>query len=658
MAIDKDKILENVQKLLAKNNVEKALKELQMIVREDPKDLRVRQKIAELLARQGNVAEAMREFQVVAEAYERGGFYPKAAAIYKQMLRFEPNSMRWHLSLGEIYLQLALMSDAADHFNIVARHSEKNGTVQERSDIYQKLLRLNPDNLEYAEKLADLYAKEGDAAAAADVWKALVPALEGREDWENLTRVLERLSALKPEDIELVQRLANHYLDRGDAKRALAKLQICFKANPQDTETLNLLADAFSDLGEKDKAVAVLKELAQIYDSLGYTEYKNQVWDRIADLDPNEGGAASGGVITPRTFDDTILEVVLRTAPAATQEAMTLAAEVAVLLEYGLDDRARRVLGDGVARFPDQWTLRQQLTAWFIADDDIDAAREQLDALYEQAMDQSDYGAARLCLARACELDPGDDNARARLRAFEDALGDAETEVEDDDHGDMGAALDLGARIGSANRRAVGKQVDEDLLEDDEEHDVDDEELQRLAKKLQQQEGGAARPTGKAAAPAASKPLPPPPFEDDDDPFSGLDDLGSVDGGERLSAFELGLSYYKVGHWEDALLEFRRAVDEGDRLSEALEHLGLCQRRQRDFRGAAESFRRLLAERLVAGQVAMKVMFELGVTYEAAGDRKSAYKVYRRIADQDRDFRDGEVLNRVESLALELGIRE
>lgn len=657
MAIDKDKILANVQKLLAKNAVDKALKELQMIVREDPKDLRVRQKIAELLARQGNVAEAMREFQVVAEAYERGGFYPKAAAIYKQMLRFEPNSMRWHLSLGEIYLQLALMSDAADHFNIVARHSERNGTSQERIDIYQKLLRLNPDNLEYAEKLADVYLKEGDAAAAADVWKGLVPALEGREDWDNLTRVLERLSALKPEDIELIQRLANHYLDRGDPKRALAKLQHCFKANPQDTETLNLLADAFSDLGEKDKAVAVLKELAQIYDSLGYLEYKNQVWDRIADLDPAEGGATSGGALETRTFDDPILALNLLADAAAPGEVAAVVAEVMVLLEYALEDRARRVLGDGVARFPQHWVLRRQLAAWLIADEEIDAAREQIDAMYELAMDQSDYDAARACLSRACDLDPGDEASRARLRAFEEAVGESDLEV-DDEAGDMGAALDLGARIGSANRKAAGQQVDEDLL--DEEDHVDDEELQKLARKLQAEGGPGARPAPRTATPApapAGRSLPPP-SDDDDDPFSGLDDLGSIDGNERLSAFDLGMSYYKLGHWDDALAEFRRAVDEDDHLSEALEHVGLCLRRLRDFRGAAESFRRLLQERLVAGEVAMKVMFELGVTYEAAGDRKSAYKVYRRIADQDRDFRDGEVLNRVESLALELGIRE
>ena len=160
MAVDKPKILAAAQKQLGKGNIDRALKELSRIVRDDPKDLRVRQKIAELLARQGKISDAMREFYVVADSYERGGFFPKAAAIYKQMIRFEPNEMQWHMQLGSIYQQLALLSDAQDHFNRVAQHYENNGTSKERIEIFERLVSLNPDSYDFAEKLSDVYQRE------------------------------------------------------------------------------------------------------------------------------------------------------------------------------------------------------------------------------------------------------------------------------------------------------------------------------------------------------------------------------------------------------------------------------------------------------------------------------------------------------------------
>ena len=59
-------------------------------------------------------------------------------------------------------------------------------------------------------------------------------------------RVLaERLSALDPNDLALARELAASYVQKADHKRALTKLQICFKADPRDADTLNLLAQAF-----------------------------------------------------------------------------------------------------------------------------------------------------------------------------------------------------------------------------------------------------------------------------------------------------------------------------------------------------------------------------------------------------------------------------
>ncbi len=661
MALDKPKILAAAQKQLARGNVDRALKELGRIVRDDPKDLRVRQKIAELLARQGKIAEAMREFQVVAEAYERGGFFPKAAAIYKQMLRFEPNSMQWHLALGEIYQQLALLSDAADHFNIVAHHFDNNGTAKERIEIYQRLVRLNPDSLEYAERLSDLYQKESDPLSAYDVWAKVAQVLEQRNDLDTLTTVYERMSALREDDLDLVRALANLYLDRNDPRRALAKLQHCFRVDPQDTETLNLLADAFVDLGEQDKAVAVLRELAQIYDTLGYEEYRNQVYDRIAEIDPSGGSEFQGDaslVVEGLTNPARHIDVQQEGSEVEAIQRPFIAAETFV--SYGFPDKARDTLEAAVARFPSSFVLRRALLPLQLYDEDTEGALESLDAMYEVAMDHSDYTAARACLVLAVDIQPDDPQAHDRLRAFEEALGEFATGEEGSAAlDDFGAAIELGSKIaGTVTPEPDPFQEDGKEAGD---FDFDDSEMHELARQLRQELGESSEAPAPAPGPAHGEELDLDldlDFDMDDDPLAGLN-LDGLAGDEEIderTAFELGQHHYAEGSYDEARTEFERAVQAEDDLAAALEMLGVTNRRLRDYRAAVECFRRLLAERLVQGEDQLKILFEIGVTYEAAGNRKSAHKVYVRIVGVDRSFRGGEVQNRLTSLELDLGL--
>ncbi len=690
LAVNKPKILAAAQKHLSKGNVDRALRELGKIVKDDPKDLRVRQKIAELLARQGKITEAMREFQVVAEAYERGGFYPKAAAIYKQSLRYEPDNMTWHLALGEIYQQLALLSDAMDHFDRVAKHFEDNGTTKERIQIYTKLLKLNPDNISYAERLSELWRKEQDYDEAYVVFARLVPVLQQRNDGDSLVKIYERMADLRPTDLVLARDLATIYLDRNDPKRALAKLQICFKEDPQDTETLNLLADAFVDLGEREKAVAVLKELAQIYEALGYEEYRNQVFDRIAEVDPNEGAnLEGGGTLEIVGVDDPVAGIALSAPTELDEAAERPLIEADVYLAYGMPERALKHLQVSIASSPDQFELHRAIVPLHLHSEDVDAAAAALNAMYEIAMDRSDYGAAKACLTRAVDLSPDSDTAQARLDAFIDAMGDflpeeqAPLEIEevDVDVEDFGSAIELGQRL-SANQPA--EEPNEPL--EDSAFDFDDDEMQALAAQLEQEmdPGDAAAARGDSAPPDELSVDVQGPVGDgfsfdvddieeadsDEDAQATLaddaldiddfdfDDLGDIDDTlSRMTTFELAESYYKTGMFEDAAAEFRRAADEGERTGESLQMLGVTLRRLRNFQGAVNAFREALTGGHASGDLMMAVMFELGVTYEAGGSGRSAYKVYKKLVGRQKDYRDGEVMNRLSSLALELGLQ-
>jgi Tfp pilus assembly protein PilF len=258
VAFNKEKVMDAARKYVDKGQIDKAVKEYLRIVREDPKDVRVWLKIGDLYAKKGSKQEATETYLKVARFYQEQGFYLKAVAVYKQILKLDPRLVEVNLKLAELYRQLGLMSDAMQHFESVAAHFHREGKTKEALATVRQLVDLDPENVATRIKLAELYSKEGLVEEAGVEFGQACEHLrkQGRQD--DFIKVAERLLWHKPERNDLARELAGLYLRRNDPRRALQKLQACFKADPRDVETLALLAQAFQALDQKAKTVSVL----------------------------------------------------------------------------------------------------------------------------------------------------------------------------------------------------------------------------------------------------------------------------------------------------------------------------------------------------------------------------------------------------------------
>lgn len=286
--MDKNKIIEAAAKLVAKGAYDKAIKEYQKVLEVDPKDIRVLQKMGELYVKKNDNAQAAHFFTKVAESYSSDGFFLKAVALYKQVLKLNPNLLEVNLKLAELHQQLGLMSEAMAYFQIVANHYDKAGDTKSSLDTLKKMVDLDPENVASKIKLAELYARENMTREAIQEFKRAAEYLKRNSRGDDWARVAERLSTLEPDNLPLAKELATSYLQRGDQKRALAKLQVCFKADGRDVETLSLLAQAFQGLGQTSKTVSVYKELAKIHQERGRQTEAEAVWTQIEVLDPQD----------------------------------------------------------------------------------------------------------------------------------------------------------------------------------------------------------------------------------------------------------------------------------------------------------------------------------------------------------------------------------
>jgi tetratricopeptide (TPR) repeat protein len=138
-----------------------------------------------------------------------------------------------------------------------------------------------------------MQARGGQPAAALECFRRAADYLKRSSRTDEYLKVAERIAVLTPDDHALTRELAHLYLGKGDTKRALAKLQLCFKVDARDVETLQLLAQAFRDLGQTSKTLSVYKELAHVQEERGRAGEARAAWRKVQELAPGDPEAAA-----------------------------------------------------------------------------------------------------------------------------------------------------------------------------------------------------------------------------------------------------------------------------------------------------------------------------------------------------------------------------
>ena len=291
MAIDKNKILQNAQKLIQKQQWDKALKEYKTLAEAFPGDQAVRLKIGELYSRMGQKDAAIEELVRVAESYAKTGFYSRAVAVYKQALKIDESRADLFVSLGDLYQKLQLSREATSQFRIAINHYEKEGDSQSALKILKKMAVIEPAGLGTRAKIAELNFKEGQEAEAREEFKKIANEIraEGRQD--DLVHFLERVVSIIPNSHAEVQELAKIYVERQEPEKAQAKVKILIEGGRRDEEVLSCLAAAYRLQGKMDRVKSVYKEMLRIFKDEEKQQKLKETAEAILKLDPKDAEA-------------------------------------------------------------------------------------------------------------------------------------------------------------------------------------------------------------------------------------------------------------------------------------------------------------------------------------------------------------------------------
>ncbi len=350
MAINRDKVFNDAMKLLAAGKFDKGIAELQKLVADDPKDVRTLLKIAETWhVKMGRRKEALETYDRAANLYTEQGFFLKAVAVFKQMLSVDATNPDMHLRLAELYQQMGYSSQCLLHYQQVVVLYEQQGRSKDTLGILKRMVDLDPENLQSRIKVAELFHQQGMVTEAITEMRQAFELLKNQQRFDDAVRVGEKVCAWDPNAVDVAKELGSIYMQRGDAKSALAKLQVCFRLTPRDLEVLNLIAGAFLALDQTTKSVSVYKEMARIYESNNDDARARSYWERVLEFSPGDDdaelalGRRQATVLAPSA---STIATAGPTAPPVSRmspeddQLSRLMTETDVYVKYGLRDKA------------------------------------------------------------------------------------------------------------------------------------------------------------------------------------------------------------------------------------------------------------------------------------------------------------------------------
>jgi len=633
----KDKLLDSAQKFLVKGQLERALREYEQAVSLDPRDVRVRQKYAELLVRANRKDDALREFEVIGKYYSDNGFYLKAIAVYKQIQKISPSNLEISLTLGSLNEKQGLIGNALAEYKLVFDYYERSNRLMDAVAVLEKMLAADRENINIRLKLAETRHRAGLTDDAYRDYTELAQELRAKGDDAAYGRLCERIGSLFPDRKEFLLCLAENQIRDGKAASAIPLLKQIVGDDRWNPKALYLLADAARATGAPVMAKGaygqIIKrfpgEIPAIRGFLFSLKAEGNVDEAVRVLRHVEPELLKAEPETLEQFYLSFGELV--PGHPGIEEGLRRIRGTAAVWEEPADiaepqsEPAQHIVGPGSASIvpqpEEEAPLQEEQPVEEIPwEEEIDISFE--DESVNLSADGGPSGSAVLSSDEA----PGFSDAEEEAVSFGGATDEvSEVEVE---LADFPAAADWFGEEGEGARGGPAEDpVVTGLSMDFTEGELDD-----------------IIPGPPVHGPAA-KP----------DKY-GLDGLFSAfkkGVGEQLaqddteSHYSLGIAYKEMGLFDDAIAEFQSAARDPRRLVDCITLQGICSREKGDAAKAEEYFRSGLAVEGLSREERLCLTYELALLYEMIGDSERALAGYREVAALNPAFRD--VLRKVGS---------
>lgn len=573
----KEKLLNRAQKYIQKGSIDKALADYRAASDMDPKDVSVRLRIGDLCAKSGRKDEAIKEYSEVARDNTHRGFYLKAIAVYKQILKLNSTNLDVHYKLADLYTKQRLMADAIGEYSYIIGTFERTGKTNEVLDLLKKMTEIDPENVGIRLKLADLYRSKKFDHDAISEYEEIFTRLVSRGKLDRAEKIYQDTYRLYPKEPRVVKGLMELHQTRGD--------------NGQFLKYARVLVGLYEDAGQVDEAKAVAKEILKVRpDDPAAVALAG--WD-AADETPNEA-----------EFEVESAEIVEEKAPEA---PAVEEAQVDFFNVQPTEDQHAAAEGAGAGAVEDAGAEEAEIEVEIEVGGLGETAAEEPEAINEIEEVVTDAPEVVAETVHEEPLEVAEEVPAEVVDEPEDAISEAISELME--------RIEPGKAAATAPAEAKVEEKKEEYVDLSAELGI---------------EGfseGSAFPMSSSRANTTF-----------DEFKSGIESQLSREDTE--THYNLGIAYMEMELYSEASKEFKVALKDPRLAFDCFSRLGVSAMSASKPEEAAEYYIKALKIKGRTGPERKGAMYELAVAYEAASRVEEAAEILRSIYKIDPEYRE------------------
>ena len=365
---DREAALKAAEKALKLGKVDAAIAEYVKVVEHQPRDWNSANALGDLYVRAKKIEKGLEQYTRIADHLAEEGFYGKALALFKKILKLKPDNEYALLQSGDLAAKQGTLADAKQFFLQVAEKRKSRGDKKGATEIAIRLGTLDPEDLDARMRAAKLAAESGDKATALREYKDVAAKLQKQEKHAEVLVPLQMAYDLDQTDEAIRGKLFAAYLESNPtAARGLAK----------GAEELKQIAAVLEKAGKSDEVLDVLAAVAE---------------GDPADLEVRAGLAMSyvarGDLAKARTY--------LSPETAGSNPALWLTlAEMELRANHFTEGKAAIVKALSLDR---NQTEAIVVLGCKLAESNPEAGYQPIDAVADAALAEGDYAAAAVAL--------------------------------------------------------------------------------------------------------------------------------------------------------------------------------------------------------------------------------------------------------------------